>query len=68
MEMDTFIAIHFVFLVIPGLYLILGNLYQLSSMRYKGFYMTNDIYTGRIYAKIPFGIAFILFAIATIPI
>lgn len=60
--------IRIVCFVIPGLLLLTIPLYRrLSGKGFKGFYMTDHIYTGRIYAAIPFGVAFLFFAAATIP-
>ena len=66
MDTDTLITIVFC-LVVPGILAIAHSLWLLSGKGNKSFYMTNHIYTGRVYVGIPFGLALLSLAIATIP-
>jgi hypothetical protein len=54
-------------LIVPGLAVIWYTLRLINGGGNKSFYMVDHIYAGRVYAAIPIGIAFLIFAIATIP-
>lgn len=63
--MEKLLATIFVF-VIPGTLLVLYGIWLLKGGG-KAFYMANHIFAGRVYAPIPWGIMFLVCAIATIP-
>lgn len=64
--MERFFATILIF-VAPGLFIIVFHLRLLSGKGNKSFYMADHIYAGRVYAAIPFGMAFLIFALAAIP-
>lgn len=64
--MDKLLIVVIIF-VIPGLILILYPLYLRSGRGNKIFFMRDNIFTGYIYGSPPWGITFLIFAIAAIP-
>ncbi|MFX0206718.1 MAG: hypothetical protein ACFFDT_12095 [Candidatus Hodarchaeota archaeon] len=65
--MDSDSVVAFLILITMGISSIALHLWSLSEKGRKSQFMADHIYAGRAYMGIPLGIAFVFFALATIP-